>query len=84
MLKILPFFYMICLAFLLFFTAGCSSTGYSGNAGYYHRSGWDYDRYYRSGVNHHYNRPVARENVRSGAKARAGARAGGRGGGGRR
>ena len=81
--------------FLLALTTSCSSSGYSGysgSAGYYHRNAWEYDNYYRSRVNYHYNRPAARSQVRSeaGNRARGAARAGaargggGRGGGGRR
>ncbi|MGI9536594.1 MAG: hypothetical protein ACR2PB_05960 [Desulfocapsaceae bacterium] len=92
---LLPFFYVTCIVLLMTVVSSCSSTGYSGYSGgasYYHRNSWDYDNYYRSGVNRHYNRSATRANVRSTAgsrsgAARAGAAArsgGGRGGGGRR
>jgi len=96
MKKMIPFLYMICVALLLSIITGCSSTGYGGSTSYYHRNAWEYDNYYRSGVNNHYNRSAARSNVRSGAANRSGgaARAGaarsggggraGGGGGGRR
>ena len=75
---------------LLAIVTGCSSTGYSGGAGYYHQNSWDYDNYYRSGVNYHYNRVETRDNVRSevgtrtGGAGHAGGGRGGGGGGGRR
>ena len=90
---LIPLFYLTCIALLMTFLSSCSSTGYSGGASYYHRSAWDYDNYYRAGVNNHYNRSAQRANVRSEAASRSGgaARAGGaarsgagRGGGGRR
>jgi hypothetical protein len=74
-------------ALLFLNLSGCSSTGYSGSASYYHTNAWDYDRYYRSGVNQHYNRSAARSSVRSEAANRTGNAArsgGGRRGGGRR
>lgn len=88
-----PFFYLACGALLLAVCAGCSSTGSYGSSSYYHRNAWEYDNYYRSGVNRYYNRPATRANVRSeigtrsGGAARAGAAArsgAGRGGGRRR
>ena len=89
MKRMTPFLYMIFTALLMIILAGCNSTGYSGSSSYYHRNAWEYDNYYRSGANHHYNRSAARANVRSEAGTRAGgaARAGGggrSGGGGRR
>ena len=89
---LLPLFYMTIITLLLTISAGCSSTGYSGSSAYYHRNAWDYDNYYRTGVNRYYSRPAARANVRSDVGSRSGAaRAGaaarsgaGRGGGGRR
>lgn len=90
---LIPLFYLTCIALLMTVLSSCSSTGYSGGASYYHRSAWDYDNYYRAGVNNHYNRSAQRANVRSEAASRSGgaARAGGaarsgagRGGGGRR
>lgn len=85
-------FYMAFITLLMTISAGCSSTGYSGSSASYHRNAWEYDNYYRSGVNRYYNRPAARANVRSDVRSRSGAaRAGaaarsgaGRGGGGRR
>ncbi len=91
LLKLL--FYLTCIALLMTFVSSCSSTGYSGGASYYHSNAWEYDNYYRSGVNRYYSQPAARANVRaeaasrSGGAARAGAAArsgAGRGGGGRR
>ena len=75
---VIPLFYLTCIALLMTIVSSCSSTGYSGGASYYHRSAWEYDNYYRSGVNRHYNRPAARANVRSGAASHSGgaARAG--------
>ncbi len=80
--KMIFFLYLLSGALLLTIIAGCSSTGYSGSSSYYHRNVWEYDNYYRTGVNHYYNRPEARANVR----ARAGTRPEGavRAGGGRR
>ena len=75
MKRMIPFFYIMCAALLMSIVTGCSSTGYSGSTSYYHRNAWEYDNYYRSGVNHHYNRPASRANVRS----KAGTRSGGRG-----
>ena len=82
MKKMIPFLCMACAALLLTIVTGCSSTGYSGSSSHYHRNAWEYDNYYRSGVIHHYNRPAARANVRSGGGTRAGGAGGGRGGGG--
>ena len=93
MKRLIPLFYLTCIALLMTIVSSCSSTGYSGGASYYHRSAWDYDNYYRTGVNNHYNRSAARANVRAGAASRSGGAAragaaarsgGGRGGGGRR
>jgi hypothetical protein len=86
MKRMTPFLYMMCAALLMIIVTGCSSSGYSGSTSYYHRNAWDYDNYYRSEANHHYNRPAARANVRSeaGTRAGGGGRSGGGGGGGRR
>lgn len=90
---VIPLFYFTFITLLLTILAGCSSTGYSGSTSYYHRNAWEYDNYYRSGVNRYYNRPAARADVRSDVRSRSGgaARAGaaarsgaGRGRGGRR
>lgn len=49
--------YMIGTVLLLATFTGCSSSGYYyGGSTTYHRNSWDYDRYYRSGVNRHYHR----------------------------
>ena len=49
--------YMIGTVLLLAFLTGCTSgVYYGGSSSYYHRNSWDYDRYYRSGVNRHYQR----------------------------
>ncbi len=59
--------------------SGCGSGYYSGSSRHYYggsryyRSSWDYDDYYRSRVNHYYNRnevrrAVRREAVRRGAR----------------
>ena len=82
MKKMTPILYMMFATLLMIIVTGCSSTGYSGGTSYHHRNAWEYDNYYRSGANRHYNRPAARANVRSGGAARSGA--GGRSGGGRR
>jgi hypothetical protein len=82
MKRMTPILYMMFATLLMIIVTGCSSTGYSGGTSYYHRNAWEYDNYYRSGANRHYNRPAARANVRSGAGTRSGA--GGRAGGGRR
>ncbi len=82
MKKMTPFLYMLFAALLMIIVTGCSSTGYSRGTSYNHRNAWEYDNYYRSGANRHYNRPAARANVRSGVGTRSGA--GGRSGGGRR
>ena len=89
MKRMIQFLYIMCAALLMSIATGCSSTGYSGSTSHYHRNGWEYDNYYRSGVNHHYNRSAAAN--RSGRATRAGAAArsggsgrGGGGGGGRR
>lgn len=87
MKKMTPFLYMMCAALLMIIVTGCGSTGYSGSSSYYHSNAWDYDNYYRSGANHHYNRPAARASVRSEVGTRGGAGrsgGGGRGGGGGR
>ena len=83
MKRITPFLYMMCAALLMIIVTGCNSTGYSGSSSYYHRNAWEYDNYYRSGTNNHYNRTAARANVRSDVGTRAGgaARSGGGGGG---
>jgi hypothetical protein len=48
--------YMIGTVLLLATLTGCTSGGYyGGSSSYYHRNSWDYDRYYRSGVNRHYH-----------------------------
>lgn len=82
MKKILPF--LLPAALLLTIATGCSSTGYSGgSSSYYHRNAWEYDNYYRTGVNHYYNRPEARANARARASDRSGGAirtGGGRGG----
>ncbi len=72
MKRMIPFLYMMCAALLMTIVTGCSSTGYSGSNSYYHRNAWDYDNYYRSGANYHYNRPAARANVRSEVNTRSG------------
>lgn len=99
MKKLLPFLYMLSAMLLLVILSGCSSTGYSGGASYHYNNSWEYDNYYRAGVNNYYNRAEVRENVRSeagtrsrdtgaaraeGAGGAARAGGGGRGGGGRR
>ena len=84
MKKMIPFLYILCVALLMSIVTGCSSTGYSGSTSYYNRNAWEYDNYYRSGVNHHYNRPAARANVRSTAGTRSGGAARSGGGRGRR
>lgn len=76
-----PILYMMFATLLMITVPGCSSTGYSGGTSYNHRNAWEYDNYYRSGANRHYNRPAARANVRSGVGTRTG---GGRSRGGRR
>ena len=88
MIKMTPILYMLFATLLMIVITGCSSTGYSGGASYNHRNTWEYDNYYRSGANRHYNRSEARKNVRSEVGTRTGGAArsgGGRvGGGGRR
>ncbi len=80
MKKMIRFFYVVCATFLLTIATGCSSTGYSGGSSYHNRNSWDYDNYYRSGVDRNYERAAARAHVGSGG--REGGRGGGRGGGG--
>lgn len=70
MIKVIQLLLLSCGVSLLMFAAGCSSSGYSGGASYYHGhsdyyrgNSWDYDRYYRSGVNRHYRRPETRARV---------------------
>lgn len=76
MKKMLLFLYLMWTMLLLANVTGCSSTGYSGSTGYYHdnhRNSWNYDTYYRSGVNRNSNRAAASVHVRSGG-GRAGSR----------
>ncbi len=82
MKRMTPILYMMFATLLMIIVTGCSSTGYSGGTSYYHRNAWEYDNYYRSGANRHYNRPAVRANVRSDVDARTGGAA--RSGGGRR
>ncbi len=90
MKKMIPLLCMICAVLLLSIVTGCSSTGYGGSTSYHHRNAWEYDNYYRSGVNNHYNRSAVANRssgvTRAGAAARSGGggRAGGGGGGGGR
>ncbi len=66
-----PILYMMFATLLMIIVTGCSSTGYSGGTSHYHRNAWEYDNYYRSGANRHYNRPAARANVRARGAVRA-------------
>lgn len=70
MSKVIQIFYVVCIVLLLTIVTGCGSSGYSGGSSYYHGhsnyyrgDAWDYDRYYRSGVNRHYHRAEARGRV---------------------
>ena len=79
--------YLLFGTLMLTILTGCSSSGYSGSSTYYHHNVWEYDNYYRSGVNHYYNRPAVQADVRARTATRSGGavRTGGaRGGGGRR
>ena len=69
---------MICTALLLFLLTGCSSSGYSGNTSvrYSYRNSWDYDRYYRSRVNHHYRHSEVRRSAGAAGVRARGTRAG--------
>ena len=82
MKKMISFLYLLCGALLPDHHSRMQFNGIQRKFRYYHRNVWEYDNYYRTGVNHYYNRPEARANVR----ARAGSRPGGaiRAGGGRR
>jgi hypothetical protein len=71
MKRMTPILYTMFAALLTIIVTGCSSTGYSGGTSHYHRNAWEYDNYYRSGANRHYNRPAVRANVRSGRAARS-------------
>jgi len=58
MIKIKALLFVVFTALLLSSLAGCSSKGYSGSTSiYYSNDPWAYDRYYRSRVHHHHNRP---------------------------
>lgn len=85
MIKIVQVIYVAGAVLLMTSVIGCSSSGSGGSAGYYRGSSWDYDNYYRSGVNRHYRDSSNREHARSKAKsAGRGAAGGGRTGGGGR
>lgn len=67
MSKMIQLLFLLCTMVLLVIATGCSSSGYSGGSSYYRGhsdyyrgNSWDYDRYYRSGVNRHYRRPETR------------------------
>ena len=72
MKKIVLFLYIIYATLLLTILTGCSSVGVSGSSSYYHHNSWEYDNYYRSGANRHYNRTDAKAKVRSKASTRSG------------
>ncbi len=82
MKKIKMFLFMIGAALLLSGLTGCGSTGYYGGSTTYYRNSWDYDRYYRSGVNRHYHR--SNVNVNRSSRSVNRSRAVHRSGGGRR
>lgn len=76
--KMKLFLYMIGTALLLATLSGCSSSGYYyGGSTTYYRNSWDYDRYYRSGVNRHYHRTDVRRSTNSVNRSRAVHRSGG-------
>ena len=76
MKKIQVLLSMICIVLLSIILTGCSSSGYSGNTSvrYSYGNSWDYDRYYRSRVNHHYRRSEVRRSAGA-AEVRTRARA---------
>ena len=92
--KTMRLFSAVGVTLLLALAAGCSSTGsstvYGGHSTtYYHSNSWDYDDYYRDGVNRDYNRRAAAgaaavRSERQGGSFGGGGRGGGGRGGGRR
>ena len=78
MKKIKMFLFMIGTALLLTALMGCTSGGYySSSVGYSYGNSWDYDRYYRSGVDRHYYRSDVRRSTNSVNRSRAVHRSGG-------